>query len=101
MFTCSQDEDYVGIENYFQPPVDFELVPLDPTIIIHLCRAPLYKECAQHHGYKGDPRLTPGTCGTIGERAQVILVWVWGPRCWERLPPIVSKCHKGKAMSYK
>ena len=30
----------------------------------------------QHHGHKGDPGVTPGTCGSIGERAQVILVWV-------------------------
>ena len=38
------------------------------------CRAPLLEECPQHHGHKGDPGVTPGTCGTIGERAQVILV---------------------------
>ena len=38
------------------------------------CRAPLYEECAKHHGHKGDPGVTPGTCGTVGERAQVILV---------------------------
>ena len=40
------------------------------------CHAPLHEECPKHHGDKGDPRLTPGTCGAIGERAQVILVWV-------------------------
>ena len=40
------------------------------------CCAPLLEECPQHHGYKGDPRVTPETCGAIGERAQVILVWV-------------------------
>ena len=38
------------------------------------CSAPLLEECPQHHGHKGDPGVTPGTCGTIGERAQVILV---------------------------
>ena len=38
------------------------------------CRAPLLEECPQHHGHKADPGVTPGTCGTIGERAQVILV---------------------------
>ena len=38
------------------------------------CRAPLFEECPQHHGHKGDPGVTPGTCGAIGERAQVILV---------------------------
>ena len=43
---------------------------------MYTCGAPLLKECPQHHGYKGDPEVTPETCGTIGERAQVILVWV-------------------------
>ena len=38
--------------------------------------APLHEECPQHHGHKGDPKVTPGTCGVIGEKAQVILVWV-------------------------
>ena len=28
------------------------------------------------HGHKGDPEVTPKICGAIGERAQVILVWV-------------------------
>ena len=40
------------------------------------CRAPLHKEYPKHHGHKGDPRVTPGTCGTVGERAQGILVWM-------------------------
>ena len=44
-----------------------------------LCRAPLYEEYAQHHEHKGDPGVTLGTCGVIGERAQVILVWVRTP----------------------
>ena len=43
------------------------------------CRAPLHEECPQHHGHKGDPGVTPGTCGAVGERAQVILVWVRAP----------------------
>ena len=38
------------------------------------CLVPLFEECPQHHGHKGDPEVTPGTCGAIGERAQVILV---------------------------
>ena len=46
------------------------------------CRAPLHEECPKHHGHKGDPGATPGTCGTIGERAQVILVWVRTPGNW-------------------
>ena len=40
------------------------------------CRTPLHEECLQHHGHKGDPRVTLGTCDAIGERAQVILVTV-------------------------
>ena len=39
----------------------------------------LHMECTKHHGYKGDLRVTPGTCGDVGERAQVILVWVRAP----------------------
>ena len=47
--------------------------------------APLHEECLQHHGHKGDPGVTPGTCGAISERAQVILVWV---RPWAlKTPP--------------
>ena len=34
---------------------------------------------AKHHGHKGYPIVTPETCGTVGERAQVILVWVKAP----------------------
>ena len=33
----------------------------------------------KHHGHKGDPGVTPGTCGADGEKAQVILVWVRVP----------------------
>ena len=43
------------------------------------CRAPLLEECPQHHGHKGDPGVTLGTCGAIGERTQVILVWGRAP----------------------
>jgi hypothetical protein len=43
----------------------WELIPLD------ICRAPLQKGCPKHHGHKGDPRVTPGTCGADGEKAQV------------------------------
>ena len=63
------------------------------------CRAPLLEECPQHHGHKGDPGVTPGTCGAIGERTQVILVWVRAPRHWERLPPMETRSHEGKALS--
>ena len=33
------------------------------------CHAPLLEECLQYHGHKGDPGVTPGTCGAIDERA--------------------------------
>jgi hypothetical protein len=39
----------------------------------------LHEECPQYHGHKGDPGVTPGTCGAIGERFQVILMWVSAP----------------------
>ena len=48
--------------------------PISIKEVVEHCRAPLLEECPQHHGHKGDPGVTPGTCGTIGERAQVILV---------------------------
>ena len=59
------------------------------------CHAPLHEECPQHHGHKGDPRVTPGTCCAIGERAQVILVWVKAPRHWECLSPTETRSHEG------
>ena len=68
-----------------------------PSLSIQTCRAPLLEECPQHHGHKGDPGVTPGTCGSIGERAQVILVWVRAPGRWERLPPTETWSHEGKA----
>ena len=57
------------------------------------CRASLHEECLKHHGHKGDLRVTPGTYGAVGERAQVILVW-------ERLPPMETRSHEGKSISY-
>ena len=63
--------------------------------LVLCCRAPLLKECPQHHGHKGDPGVTPGTCGAIGERAQVILVCVRAPGRWERLPPTKITSHEG------
>ena len=59
------------------------------------CRAPLLDKSPQHHGHKGDPGVTPGTCGAIGERAQVILVWVRAPGRWEHLPPMETRSHEG------
>ena len=43
------------------------------------CCVPLHEEFMQHHGHKGDSGVTPGTCGAIGERDQVILMWVKAP----------------------
>ena len=43
------------------------------------CRAPLLEKYSQHHGNKGDPEVSPRTCGAIGKRAQVILVLVRAP----------------------
>jgi hypothetical protein len=53
------------------PIVDLD----DPRIRAEFlkCRAPLHEECSQHHGHKGDPGVTPGTCDAICERDQVIL----------------------------
>ena len=51
-----------------------------------MCRSPLIEECSQHHGYKGNPGVTLMTCGTIGENAQMILVWV-------RVPSIENAYH--------
>ena len=59
------------------------------------CCAPLLEECPQHHRHKRNPGVMPGTCGTIGERAQVILVWVRAPGHWERLPPTETRNHEG------
>ena len=38
------------------------------------CCEPVHKECLKDPGHKRDPGMTFKTCGTIGERAQVILV---------------------------
>ena len=53
--------------------------PRKQTTIQQWCHAPLHEECPKHHGHKGGPGVTPGTCGAVGERAQVILVWVRAP----------------------
>ena len=58
-----------------------------------LLRTPLLKECLQHHGHKGDPGVMSGIYCAIGERAQVILVWVRAPGRWERLPSTETRNH--------
>ena len=40
------------------------------------CCASFHEECLKHHGHKKDPGVTPETCGSVGEKAQVILVWL-------------------------
>ena len=59
---------------YVQKEIFDDSGQISETVLQRKCRAPLLEECPQHHGHKGDPGVTPGTCGTIGERAQVILV---------------------------
>jgi hypothetical protein len=54
-------------------------IPMDDEDLRQLCRAPLHKGCPKHQGHKGDPGVTPGTCGAGGEKAQVILVRVRFP----------------------
>jgi hypothetical protein len=46
------------------------------VVIDWCCRTPLHEGCLKQHGDKGGPGVTPRTCGVIGERAQMILVWV-------------------------
>ena len=63
------------------------------------CRTPLHEECPQHHGHKGDPGVTPRTCGAIGERAQVILMWVRVLGVENTTHPWRLRSHKSKGMS--
>ena len=51
-------------------PLDFhEMIPT-PTKNT-CCHGPLHEVCLQHDGHKGDLGMIPGTCGAIGERAQI------------------------------
>ena len=59
-------------------PLCFDMTPSLRFCLV--CHAPLHKECPQHHKYKGEPGVIPKTCGAIGERAQVIIVWMRAPR---------------------
>ena len=43
------------------------------------CRASFNEECPQHHGHKGDPKVISGTYGAVGEKAQVIILWLRAP----------------------
>ena len=40
------------------------------------CRSPLHEECPKQYGHNEDFGVAPGTCGAVGERDQMILVWV-------------------------
>ena len=66
-------------EGLRQVPHKDTMVVANPTIDEVECHAPLLQECPQYHGHKGEPKVTPGTCGAIGERIQVILLWVRAP----------------------
>jgi hypothetical protein len=46
-------------------------------------RAPLQKDARNTMG----TRVTPGTCGATGVKAQVILVWVRAPGVWNASHP--------------
>ena len=58
------------------PMVLFSSFDMNPN---QNCHTPLHEECMKHHGHKGKPRVTPNTYGAVGERAQMILVWVMAP----------------------
>ena len=47
---------------------------LKSNFVLHYC-APLHEEWPKHHGHKGDPGVTTGICGAVGDMAKVILVW--------------------------
>jgi hypothetical protein len=57
----------------------YSLLTKPSYVCIWNCRAPLQNGCPKHHGHKGDPGVTPGTCGAGGEKAQVILMRVRTP----------------------
>ena len=40
------------------------------------CHIPLNEECPKHHGHKWDLGMTSGTCGNVGEKTQLMLVWM-------------------------
>ncbi len=46
---------------------------------MHGCFAPLHEECLQHHGHKGDLGVPTETCAAVGERSQLIPMWVGAP----------------------
>ena len=56
---------------------------------------------ARNTWHKVNPGVTRGTCGAIGERAQVILLWVRGPGSWECFLSTKTKSQKGKAMAHE
>ena len=46
--------------------------------LLYYC-AFLYEECTKPHGHMGNLGVTPGICGDVGERAQLIMKWVKAP----------------------
>ena len=42
----------------------------------YACCAPLYEECLQHQMHKEDYGVMPETCGIIGDKIQVNLLWM-------------------------
>ena len=77
-FTVFEAKKYEGDASYCYKISKIELVAktLALALIAVLVSRTSPLECPQHHGHKGESRVTPMTCGVIGERAQVILVWL-------------------------
>src|ERR1700738_63504 len=38
--------------------------------VLRVLSRTLYEECPKDHGHKGDPGVTPKTCGAVGERCE-------------------------------
>ena len=68
--------------------------------LVSYCSPPLHEECPKHYEQNGDLEVTLENCVTIGEKAQMILVWVKAPRIWECLLPTEIKNHEDKTMRY-
>ena len=45
-------------------------------LIFFWCHVLFFEGCLQYHMHKGDTKVTFETCGAIGEKAQVSLVWI-------------------------
>ena len=62
-----------------------------PLRVVHLS----LRSACNSMGHKGDPGVAPGTYGAIGERAQVILVWVRALGRWKRVTRVRPRALDG------